>query len=78
MQVIVTGMRPLDHNTVNRFPLRSHPPVFDLHRRLGRNTYFPTKIEGQRPKVHVRVEKSTDGYQDAPQRCTRPTSPSTG
>lgn len=74
----LTGMRPLDHNTVNRFRSERIRPVFEdvfseviaVLAKAGYvtlDTYFldGTKIEANANKFTFVWKKSTDRYQDA-------------
>ena len=74
----LTGMRPLDHNTVNRFRSERIRPVFEdifsevvaVLAEAGHvtlDTYFldGTKIEANANKFTFVWKKSTDRYQDA-------------
>ncbi|WP_296061877.1 transposase [uncultured Ellagibacter sp.] len=80
----LTGMRPLDHNTVNRFRSERIRPVFeDVFSEvvavladaghITLDTYFldGTKIEADANKFTFVWKKSTDRYQDALRRKVR-------
>lgn len=80
----LTGMRPLDHNTVNRFRSERIRPVFEdvfsevvavlaESGHITLDTYFldGTKVEANANRFTFVWKKSTDRYQDALRRRVR-------